>query len=439
MMMRRRIYTSVLSVSLLGLLSPAAEAAWPFKKKDHSNKNVPKAEPVYEDNLPVAQAIPVSLPSVHQQLAAIPAMTSAGADSHNGRSHLIVNRQQDLSGVDACASIPGQKNFLNSIEGAVRMSLTDRQIETNIHIDPPYGLPGTANSQPVSLLSNPICVQDADQIAAILGKEFLPDAKSIQSLKKFSEASNADRRLALQGDTQALALFNRRMTQMMGCLSYEESLNSFKSDEDEAAVEEGFQAALKAMPDAKKFFADSSGNVTRPSGVLFAEDRDGNFFNEIRAAKKNGMLTPDLLKSLKEKYKSWPVVGTYQFNPKFGNVGPCVDQWNKIVTNPACKINGSSPSDVMRALASPGQTFNTFCGVQKVVQAFNSQVNTNIPTGVDTSNLLPNGQIKAPQDRCVSLVARSGAGRIYSHFGPWRNSVKDNMGKLMNCVSNSAK
>ncbi|MEO5666898.1 MAG: hypothetical protein ABIR96_02440 [Bdellovibrionota bacterium] len=449
MMIRTRILASAVTFSLLSFSATSAYAGW-FKKPATANIQVP--EPSHGAQVPqaipfdpYAPSVPVpALPSVESQLSRIAAQRVALGDTHNGKTMLIEERRQDLSGVDACAGIPGQKNFLNSIEGAVRMGVVDRQIESNEFIDPAYGLPGTANSQPVSLLSNPLCIQDASQIAAILTPNFVPNAQVIAQLKTFSEASNADRKRALAGDTLALASFTMRMTQMMGCLSYEESLQTPEDDE----VEDAFKSSVANMPEATRFFQDGAGVARRPRGVLFAEDRHGDFYNKLRAARANGSFTPELLNTLKQAYKPWPVVGVYQFNPKGGNTGPCVDQWNKMVDNPACKIEGSSPAAVMRALASPGQTFNTFCGVQKIVQAFNSQVNTNFlngpkivdgetlnTVGVDPSNIV-NGVLKAPKDRCVSLVARSGYGNIYSHFGPLRNSVKDNLGKLIKCVSN---
>jgi len=432
------LFASFVTVSLASLHCSPLEAQI-FKK--WKQKNSGSSQSHSGSPQPGLIAVPVALPPVSQQISGLSPQSAGGADTYYGKSNLIMERTQKLSDVDACAEIPGQKNFLNAIEGGVRTALTARQIESNPLIDDPYGLPGTANSHPVSLISNPICIQGAEQIEAIVGAGYVPDAATIEKLNKFSEASNKDRELALQGDTLALASFTKRMTQMMGCLAYAESLQTA----DNPGVDATFSMAVEAIPGSSKHFVDASGEIVRPSGVLFSEDRPGEYFLEQRKLKAAGALTDEKIKELKEKYKPWPVVGLYQFNPKFGNVGPCVQQWNKLVTNPVCQINGSSPADVMRALASPGQTFNAFCGVQKIVQSFNSQVNTrngraldkdgSIMTGVDISNMLPNGQIKAPQDRCVSLVTRSSRGRIYSHFGPWRNSVKDNMGKLINCVS----
>ncbi len=429
------IVVSFSMFSALLVLSPDASAQfWKRKKVQHQPTTQPlPAVPVYESDIPVARALPV----IESQLAVIPRLDTVIADTHfEKKSMLVQQRRQDLTGVDACAENPNQKTFLHAIEGAVRMGMVERKIETHpVHIDPAYGLPGPENSMPVSLMSHPLCIQDADQLAAILDKEYTPDNGTIEALKQFSMASNEDRRRALNGDVQALKSFTHRMTQMMSCLSYAESMQTADSEKSDA----NFHMALNEIAGSKPLFARGGGEAARPQGVLFSEDRPGEFFVELRKAAANGTRTPELEAQLKAKYKPWPVVGTYQFNPRFGNVGPCVAQWNALVNDDRCKINNASPAQVMAALASPGQTFNTFCGVQKIVQAFNSQVNTSNATGVDKSNILPNGRLKAPKDRCVSLVARSGAGRIYSHFGPWRNSVKDNMGKLMGCVSKATR
>jgi|GEM_PF-2553883 len=439
MMIRSRCVATALTFSLLGIYVQGASAAPPNPRRSQNSRS---GQGHATQRSPVADTQTL-VPEISSQLSGIPVLQVATGDMHNNKTMLVQQRRQDLSGVDACAGLEGQKNFLNSIQGAVRTGMTDRQIASDSVIDPAYGLPGRQNSQPVSLISNPICEQSADQIAAILTPPFAPSAEVVSALKAFSAASNRDRRLALQGDTLALAAFEHRMTQLMGCLSYEESLMTAEDD----GVEAAFQSAIDNMPAARPHFANAQGVARRPSGVLFAEDRHGDFFNKLRASRANGTFTPALFEELKRTYKPWPVVGMYQFNPKGGNTGPCVEQWNEIVSNPACKINPSSSVEVMRALSSPGQTFNTFCGVQKVIQAFNSQVNTNklnttkvvngvtkTTSSVDPSNIV-NGVLKQPKDRCVSLVARSGEGNIYSHFGPLRNSVKDNLGKLVKCAA----
>lgn len=438
MMNHTRFVATALTFSLLGLYAKSSEAADPVKRNQNTRKASGHA--IQRDSVEVNQTL---LPEMAEQMVSTSVLQTAIGDAHNNKTMLVQQRRQDLSGVDACAALAGQKHFLNSIQGAVRIGMKDRQIASDSVIDPAYGLPGRQNSRAVSLISNPLCEQSAEQISALLNPAFAPTAEVVSALKAFSAASNRDRRRALEGDTLALAAFEHRMTQFMGCLSYEESLMTA----DNEAVEEAFRSTLANMPAARSHFENAEGVVRRPNGVLFAEDRHGDFFNKLRAARANGSFTPALLEELKRTYKPWPVVGMYQFNPKGGNTGPCIEQWNEIVTNPVCKINPSSSVEIMRALSSPGQTFNTFCGVQKVIQAFNSQVNTNklnttsvvdgvtkTTSSVDPSNIV-NGVLKQPKDRCVSLVARSGVGNIYSHFGPLRNSVKDNLGKLVKCAS----
>jgi hypothetical protein len=440
MINRLSLHLSVFSIFSVAFLSaPASGQFW--KRRERQERSEPTqhrsehSPPRAEAEPEVRRALPVGPPPVLARLQMVPNVSTAGGDSHYGNTQLIATRNQHLTGVDACAAVGGQKNFLSAIEGGVRMSLVDRKIESNHIIDEAYGLPGTEDSHPVSLISNELCVQDEAQIAAILGDDFVPNSQTVQALKNFAQASNEDRRRALAGDNQALAAFTTRWTQFMGCLAYSESLQTADSE----GVDQRFQNALNKHPTAEPFFQNTAGQTVRPQGVLIHEDRQGEFFIELRKAAAEGSLNAERRAELEKQFEPWPVVGMFQFDPKFfGNVAQCVHQWNKIVDKPECKIEPRSTADILRALASPGQTFNTFCGAQKIVQAFNSQVNTNMATGVDTSNILPGGRIKAPKDRCVSLVARSGRGRIYSHFGPLRNSVKDNLGRLMGCVANAA-
>jgi hypothetical protein len=225
----------------------------------------------------------------------------------------------------------------------------------------------------------------------------------------------------------------------MGCLGYEESFQSTgepKSDSEESN-NKNFLLAMSTIKDPSERLA------SRPAGVQFGEDHDGGYYNEsARKAKefreklnldptidtldkRKELINPYLKKiaaELDEKYPAWPVIGTFQFDPN-GNLGPCIEQWNEMFNNnPSCRIDIRSKASVIKALASSGQSFNTWCGMQKIVQSFNSQVNTVNDTGVDRSNVV-DGRLKRSEDRCVSLAARGGTGNIYAHFGPLRNSV----------------
>jgi DNA-binding transcriptional MerR regulator len=126
---------------------------------------------------------------------------------------------------------------------------------------------------------------------------------------------------------------------------------------------------------------------------------------------------------------AWAASGVYQF--KFGNldtdegdvrdsnIGPCVDQWNGLYGS-VCPV-AHTIGGYAEALSSPGQAFNIFCGVQKIVQSFNVQVHTTNPAKTSPLNLGPDGKLKAPADRCVHPFWEGSRG--YNHFGPLSNSV----------------
>lgn len=442
-------------------------------------------------------------------------------------------RVQDLQGVDRCSFVPKQDNFLGAIEGAVRNSLLERKIESNSAIDSAkdgYNLPGKEASEPVSLISNPLCVQDEQALAHVLGKEqavpkisesitssdgtvttrLVTDRKTIDTLRNFSMMMNDLRETALSDSSRkkdagkanaALGQYVNKFTQMMSCLAYKESLQTTGEMFTEADVaaytdnkelksssymenEENFAKAIAKYPELRNRYT-VNGELVRPEGVQFGTDRPGEYDatlapkrpRALDIQKKTGLqnsvlkqlerlfyakfgrtltdhkkiddllvkLSPGEKRELEDyykfknelikKYPPWPVTGLFQFDPKsYGNISMCVRQWNSVVQDSTCKIDPpNSESAIFAALSSPGQTFNAWCGVQKIVQSFNSQVNTFNSTGTDLSNIV-NGTLKEPKDRCVSLVARAGTGKIFTHFGPFANSTGKNLADLMSCI-----
>jgi hypothetical protein len=209
---------------------------------------------------------------------------------------------------------------------------------------------------------------------------------------------------------------------------------------------------LAEVPGIQAKFKNEQGVVDRPQGIMVYTDRPGNYVIELRELraeaerlKKEGKFNEEeyqkKIKELKEKYKPWTVLGLFQFLPDgFGNIRTCIEDWNlKLATKDQCKIKTGSKEQVSLALLSPAQTFNSYCGVGKIAHANYSQINTSSPNGTDFHNILAGGTLKAPKDRCISLLSRAGTGRVYSHYGPLRNSVKDNLGKVMKCVAGALK
>jgi len=348
--------------------------------------------------------------------------------------------------VDACRLDRSWRSadFFSSITQAVEAHLPARKIYSNEYIDRGYGLPGRARSRPVGLSSNPICMQDPSSIAAILGPDYIPDPDTIAALNDYASTLNA-LRLRARTDRQAARKLSRAWSVLFGCIAYAESLSSpgdldFKTAEGKVVSQksdfDGLYREYLERNEAARSEFEAAGMAERPSGVILYQDRDGGYAIEIGQARAEGTLTPEKIAQLKEKYPGWNAFGLYQFRPEVQqtNITTCVQQWNE--ERSACAIPFRDSMFAL-ALASPGQTFNAYCGVMKVVEAFNSQVNTVNLTGVHPQNHLPGGRIVAPEKRCVSLLARGGTGRIYAHFGPLRNSTRKNLAGLVSCVKES--
>jgi hypothetical protein len=342
-------------------------------------------------------------------------------------------RKLDGAVVDACRAggTWGYANFFSSITQAVEVAVPARRIHSNPVIDQGYGLPGYAKSRPVGLASHPLCRMDAGSMAYILGDNSVPDSDTIATINGFADKVN-DLRVRAKTDKNAARKLSRTWSTLFGCLAYAESLASPGDvDPDKTKYDGLFRSFVDSREDIRRAF-DQAGITERPSGVLFWTDRDGGFYRELYKARDEGTLTPEFRALLETKYPTWTVAGLYQFSPEaYGNASTCMEQWNE--ERPGCRINFNDPAASL-AIASPGQTFNAYCGVMKVVESFNSQINTVNVTGVHPENLLSNGRIKPSERRCVSLVARAGRGRIYAHFGPLRNSTGKNLAALMSCV-----
>ena len=356
-------------------------------------------------------------------------------DAYWQRSQLTEFRSQ--AKIDVCLQKDRRGNsFGKTIEAAVRVSLDSKKIYSNSAIQRAFGLPTRENSHPVSLMSHPVCEQGRNQVVHMLGESYVPDAETMNYILDFAKESNRDRKSALRGSEKAKERFVERWTVLMGCIAYAESLD-ISDPSQEFKADDSFAVAMDHQPNVHPFFMDRvSREVSRPRGVWFGADRNGSYYLERAKAKNEGRLSESVQNALDKRYPTWPVVGLFQFNAsRKGNIDPCVRQWNDLVNQKrACRINSSSDDQLLMSFASHGQSVNSYCGVQKIVQSFNSQVNTINTTGTDLSNLSSRSRLLNPRSRCVSLVSRAGRGRVYSHFGPLRNSVKYNLKKVMKCT-----
>lgn len=336
--------------------------------------------------------------------------------------------------------------FGRAIEKSVRISLDAKKMINSDYVNGLYGIRSESEANAVGFLSNPLCVQGKEELSHLLGKDFVPSDEGLEALQRFAIANNGDRDKALQGDDKALESFVDRWTTLMGCLSYAESLGGDESYF--AKSDKAFAEAMNKQPSVKPFFTNSAGGLLRPPGVLFHNDRDGGYFIEMRKAIANGTWERSSVRNaIEKKYPTWPVVGLFQFKPqRGGNIDHCIAEWNKEMQGKdGCYINRRDNDEITKAFGSFGQSVNAYCGVQKILMAFNSQINTTRYQGTDLSNKV-NGKLKAPADRCMSLMASRGTNhvsssgkkyrviRVYSHFGPLRNSVKTNFDKVIKCA-----
>ena len=145
-------------------------------------------------------------------------------------------------------------------------------------------------------------------------------------------------------------------------------------------------------------------------------------------------------------------LGLFQFAPSAkGNIRSCIGSWNQMAAkSPACTMSSEQANDtsyLKRKLFEPDQMFNAFCGINKVVEVFDLQVNASAAvvtrgSGRHTQSIRvlhpsngSGGQIPAPQDRCVTPFI--GKSNSYAHFGPLQNSTGANFNKLMTCLKGS--
>ena len=130
-------------------------------------------------------------------------------------------------------------------------------------------------------------------------------------------------------------------------------------------------------------------------------------------------------------------IGLYQFVlHRGGNILPCVRSWRSHDLPASVSLLSLDKKDMGRFVGSPAQSFNAFCGVNKILQTFFVQLHTNRADRTHPDNLSSTGSLKPPSERCVSLHHR----RAYAHFGPLirtvpaRNGNPSNLEKVMSCA-----
>jgi hypothetical protein len=311
-------------------------------------------------------------------------------DYYKNYRQLLVQRSPASSHrLDSCdPNLDNSFRFADRIAYQVQLQMNDHKAEIS-SIASYYGLPKSSESYfPTSLIRHPMCNLTSSTLSQTINK--VPSAAVIAKANQFVTRYNGYRQKALAGDPRAYAQLNRLWGRLMMCLSYTESLTT-------ADTKTSDNIAARVGPEGYR----------RPAGVLFYDDPA-----QSAASRLN--------------------IGLFQFTPTAsGNINSCLRQWNKVY--PTCSISTtSSQAELIKVLGSSYQTFNAFCGVNKVLQTFAVQANTQTASATHPSNKLSNGKLKPSGERCVSLHFQ--AGKAYNHFGPFQNSTGSNMNELLTCT-----
>lgn len=305
------------------------------------------------------------------------------------QNHLMKLRNVGfLHRTDSCQSLPRQSSFAETISQMVSLNLIPQASDfAGTGVSSILELPALQDMVPTSLWSHPLCPVTKESLTSTIGEGKVPPVATIDKINQFVKKVNSAR--ASRNKLELLSLYSR----FYMCLSYVESLTT-------ADTATSKSVAARVAP---------SGYV-KPDGVKFYLDPQ-----QTPASRLN--------------------IGLFQFTPNSGgNVLPCIRHWNRAF--PSCSLSVSSSEDEMiEALGSAKQVFNTFCGVNKAQQMFSVQVNTRKPSSTHPSNWISSSALKNPGSRCVSLHFRSG--NSYNHFGPFQNSTGSNLTQLMNCASSN--
>lgn len=243
--------------------------------------------------------------------------------------------------------------------------------------------------QAVSLYSHRMCEVSRSSLTSTLGSTRVPSDQVIEKINRWVKKYNDTRSKILNNQEGAVVDLAKQWSRWMMCLAYTESLTT-------ADTNTSRQVASRVAP----------AGYVKPDGVKFYEDP----------------LQPEV---------SRLNIGLYQFTPDSGgNIRPCLSSWNKAFPDSPISLQATR-SEAILFLGSGYQTFNSYCGVDKVHQLFSVQVNTQSPGSTHPSNFV-NGKLVAAENRCVSLHFTSG--KAYNHFGPFQNSTGKNLEELLDCA-----
>jgi hypothetical protein len=410
----------VLNIVILFVMALAfsaqAEAGSFGKPKDHESKPAPKPEPKPEpapaptpepEPTPVPQPEPAPAPEpieedqgdigvVDEDLDIFSDVaTPVGVkidDYYSSYRELMKERSPASSHATDFAdpNLNGFDRFAERIAYMVDVNM--RPMRQHVEwLAQYYQVPKSRSAhQPTSLAEYPLCNHTKSTLGSTIGSSRVPGAQSLAMINEFADKHNEYREGMLAGDAEAEKKMLKHWTQFFDCLSYTESLTT-------ADTSTSYRVASQKGPS----------DYDKPKGVKFYLDPYQDAASELN-------------------------IGLFQFTPNSrGNIQACIRNWNELYPDKQVSRTASK-YELVRILGSSYQTFNAFCGVNKLNQTFAIQVNTTSSKRTHPYNR-PNGNFKSPQNRCVTPHFYHAY--AYNHFGPLQNSTGSNLYKLMKCVT----
>ncbi len=261
-----------------------------------------------------------------------------------------------------------------------------------------FSIPGTGTAHPLSLSSHSVCQTSSTDLRSILRDNTDMRDREFELVNTFEKAVNKRRREYL-ADPNKQDAFLKTWAALAGCLAYAESIGDADGTSSVNRARELLGAGYQKPPGVKFYYDSTHSN----------EESRWN-------------------------------VGLYQFVLKRGgNINSCLQSWKAHMLPGSTVVGGLNLKGMGKFVGSPSQSFNAFCGVNKILQSFYVQAYTTNRRYTHPNNRGSASRLKPPSDRCVSLHH----GKAYSHFGPLTRSVvnrsasatyRSNLEKVMQCT-----
>lgn len=322
-----------------------------------------------------------------------PLLSAVDARMGGGFTQLSIPRK-----TDAFFDIPleeGQRQtFGHRIALEVLRHLKPDQVRFTDFFDNTFSVEPTDDPSAVSLVSHPLCREDRATLSSMLSRSGNLADSEIQLVNAFVDHANAARDAVLLDPTDTSAVL-RTWTALSACLSYTESLGDPDTQTSKMRASQLLGETFE-KPNGVKFYYDSG------------HDNEASRWN----------------------------IGLFQFVLfKGGNIQPCLVSWQAQGLPGGHVRSDLSVEEMGRFVGSPGQSFNAFCGINKLAQTLTINALTKDLSRTHPSNTI-NGVLKPSPKRCVSLHNK----RAYAHFGPLiRTSTStagyvSNLEKVMSCT-----